>query len=192
MDKQVNKMCQNVYFNIRNIARIRKSLSKECAKTVVNALVTPHLDYGNGLLYAIPKKLEQKLQVAQNAAVRLIEKIGKYDSVTPLRKALHWLPIPARIRYKILMQTWKTLNGMAPNYLSDLLKRRSDHRCLRSSDNMLLDIPSAFNTNKSIDRAFSRAAPHLWNSTPEAIRCKPTLESFKRALKTHLFEQFYD
>jgi hypothetical protein len=44
MDKQVNKMCKNVYFNIRNIARIRRSLSKENTKTIVNALVTPHLD----------------------------------------------------------------------------------------------------------------------------------------------------
>ena len=72
MEKQVNNMCRNAYFNIRNISKIRNSLDKENTKIIVNALVNPHLDYCNGLLTGISEKLENKLQVAQNAAVRLI------------------------------------------------------------------------------------------------------------------------
>ena len=37
------------------------------------------------------------------------------------------------------------------------------------------------------DRAFSVAAPTLWNSLPLEIRHAATLESFKAALKRHLF-----
>ena len=106
MDKQVNHMCKKAYFNIRNIAKIRKILSKDDTKTVVNALVTPHLDYGNGLLFGINKRLQSKLQVAQNSAVRVIEKLRKRDHISQYRKNLHWLPIPARIEYKILTTTW--------------------------------------------------------------------------------------
>jgi len=39
-------------------------MNKEVIKTVENALVTSHLDYGNGLLYGISKHLLNKLQVA--------------------------------------------------------------------------------------------------------------------------------
>ena len=110
MEKQVNKMCRNAHYNIRNISIIRKNSSKDDTKTIVDALVTPHLDYGNSLLFNISKILENKLQVAQNSAVRVIEKVNKYDRITPYRKGLHWLPIPARIRYKILVTIWKTIN----------------------------------------------------------------------------------
>jgi hypothetical protein len=192
MDKQVNKMCKNVYFNIRNISRIRNSLGKDDTKTIVNALVTPHLDYGNGLLYGISKKLERKLQVAQNAAVRLIEKINKFDNITPSRKALHWLPIPERIHYKIISQTWKIIHGKAPKYLEDLVSLRCSQRGLRNNNNFTLDIPAVLYHNNSVDRAFFRAAPTLWNSIPECIRSIPTQDRFKAALKTHLFRQAYD
>ncbi|KAK5916409.1 hypothetical protein CgunFtcFv8_011396 [Champsocephalus gunnari] len=37
------------------------------------------------------------------------------------------------------------------------------------------------------DRAFSVAAPTLWNALPAEIRNIPTLDAFKRALKSHLF-----
>ena len=56
MKKHVQKMCKS-----RNIAKIPESLEKESVKTAVNALVTPHLDYRNGLLYNISKKLVNKL-----------------------------------------------------------------------------------------------------------------------------------
>ena len=79
-------MCKSAYFNIRNISHIRKSLNKDDTKTIVNALVTPHLDYGNGLLYGVTGKYLKKLQVAQNAAVRLIEKLNKRDHVSLKRK----------------------------------------------------------------------------------------------------------
>jgi len=38
------------------------------------------------------------------------------------------------------------------------------------------------------DRAFSVAAPTVWNSLPESVRSHETLASFKRKLKTYLFK----
>jgi hypothetical protein len=76
MELQVRSMCKKAYYNIKNIAHIRKSLSKEDTKTAVHALVTPHLDYGNALLYGVNKKLLEKLQVVQNSAARLIDRRG--------------------------------------------------------------------------------------------------------------------
>jgi hypothetical protein len=193
MEKHINKMCQNAYFNIRNISKIRNCLNKEEAKTAVNALVTPHLDYGNGLLYGITKKLENKLQMAQNSAVRVIERIKGYESITQYRKDLHWLPIPARIEYKLLTTAWKSLNDQAPEYLKSLIHRESSsHHNLRSNNKVLLSIPSNIrNANKYESRAFSRSAPKLWNNLPEQLQTTKTLVTFKKNLKTHLFSKFY-
>ena len=192
MEKQINKMCQAAYFNIRNISLIRKSLNKEDTKTVVNALVTPHLDYGNGLLHGISNKYLNKLQVAQNSAVRLIEKMSKRDHVTDRRKELHWLPIPARIKYKILTTIWKILHDQAPKYLCELIRHKPNPRALRSEDKQLLDISRGTTNNGWGSRAFMSVGPTLWNSLPHHLRQQNTLDTFKKKLKTHLFKLYYD
>ena len=42
------------------------------------------------------------------------------------------------------------------------------------------------------DRAFSAAAPALWNGLPAHIRCAKTLDNFKKLLKTYFFRQAFD
>ena len=155
---------KNAYFNIRNISKLRNNLDKETVKTAVNALVTPHLDYGNALLYGINSYLLDKLQVAQNSAVRLIEKLKKYDHVSSSRQQLHWLPIPARIHFKLMMTTWKAINKQAPIYIQELIKvRQQQNHNLRSNNKVMLESPSPLNKNKHEERAFSFAATILWN-----------------------------
>ena len=192
MDKHVNKMCSNAYYNIKNISQIRSCLSKTDTKTVVNALVTPHLDYGNSLLAGVKKHLINKLQVAQNSAVRLIEKVGKHEHITVLRRNLHWLPIPARIDYKISMLTWKALNNQGPQYLKELLTYKSSGRNLRNAGKDLLEVPNSYGTNSFWDRSFKKMAPLLWNKLPHELRITKTVDQFKKGLKTFLFRKYYD
>ena len=62
--------------NIRKIRRIRKHLTYEAVKTLVQYTVTVRLDYCNSLYCELPLKTTKKLQLAQNAAARLIAKIS--------------------------------------------------------------------------------------------------------------------
>ena len=144
-------------------------------------------------LYHIKSYLLDKLQVAQNSAVRLIEKLKKYDHVSSSREQLHWLPIPARIHFKLMMTTRKAINDQAPNYIQQIIKVRQqkDHN-LRNNDKVKLESPSSFNNNKHEDRAFSFAAPRLWNALPENARNAASLSNFKKNLKTHLFQKCYN
>ena len=58
---QVSSICKASFFHIRNISRIRKYLSVENTKILVNVFVTCRLDNGNALLYGLPKHLIAKL-----------------------------------------------------------------------------------------------------------------------------------
>ena len=59
-----------------------------------------------------------------------------------------------RIKYKLLILTYKALHALAPQYLSDLLEDYSPERNLRSADLGLLSVPT--NTKRTVgDRAFS-------------------------------------
>ena len=83
--------------------------------------------------------------------------------------------------------TFKIINGCAPEYLSDLLETYVPIRSLRSATQGLLVVPISF-TSTDGDRAFSVAAPKLWNNLPANIGTTSALESFKRKLKIHLFQ----
>ncbi len=189
METHVKKVCQASYFQIRNLSSIRKLLSQDTAEILLHAFVTSRLDNGNSLLHGISESLLRKLQLVQNSAARVLTKSRKYDHITPILQDLHWLPVRERINFKILLLTWKSLHNMAPSYLLDLLSPYVPARNLRSSDKLLLTIPRT--TTAFGDRAFSTAAPKLWNSLPLELRQCTSLEQFKTGLKTFLFNIAY-
>ena len=168
---------------------LRDSISKEQTQPIIHAYVTSRLDQNNSLLSGIPKYLLHRLQKAQNAAARVILRGDKRDHVTDLLKELHWLPLSQRRIFKILLLVYKALNDKGPAYLQALLIPKKCPRDLRSSSERLLDVPRT--RLKYGDRAFSVAGPTEWNDLPSDIRECTTVESFKSALKTHLFKISY-
>jgi hypothetical protein len=189
MEPQVKNMCKKAFFNIRNIASIRKCLSIADTKTAVHALVTPHLDYGNSLLPGTNKSILDKLQIAQNASAQLIMRLKKHDRISHVRKELHWLPVKARIEFKILNMTWKALNDQAPQYIMSMLRRSSNNRSLGSNNQNLLEVPRSKTAHR--DKALSTIAPKLWNTLPLALRNTEDNNTFRRMLKKHLFHNNY-
>jgi len=102
-------------------------------------------------------------------------------SVSALRQ-LHWLPINRRINFKIAISTYRALHSGTPSYLSSLINLNTTSRALHSSSLSLLHVP--FTTTASCRKACRFAAPTIWNSILLRIRSLPSLDSFKRSLKT--------
>ncbi len=92
--------------------------------------------------------------------------------------------------FKILLITYKALNGLAPQYLSELLSHYSPSRPLRSQNSGHLIIPRISKSTAG-GRSFSYLAPKLWNNLPNTVREADTLCQFKSRLKTHLFNLAY-
>ena len=112
------------------------------------------------------------------------------DHITPLLKSLHWLPVEARIHFKILLITYKILNGQSAGYLEPLIKDYHPSRALRSSSRSLLRTP-ATKSKTCGGRAFSTAAPQLWNTIPEYAKNADNVATFKTKLKTFLFRKYF-
>ena len=139
----INKTCSSAFYHLYNIRRIRKCLSRPAAESLVHAFITSRVDYCNSLLYGLLNSHIMKLQRTQNAAARLVMGSPRFCHVTPLLYHLHWLPISYRIKFKILLLTFKCLHGQAPDYLIKLITARSQLRySLRSSKGLLFVPPS--------------------------------------------------
>ena len=139
----ISKSCSAVFFWLHNIKQISKFLARDKLEIVLHAFVTSRIDYCNGLLYGLPNCEITKLQRVQNAAARLLTSSRKFDHITPVLKELYWLPVRYRIHFKILLLTFKALNGMAPAYISDLINvRKHTHYSLRSNSGTILLYPA--------------------------------------------------
>ncbi len=148
------------------------------AEKLVHAFMTNRLDYCNALLGGWPASSINKLQIVQNVAARVLTRLRKYDHITPILHSLHWLPIKFCISYKILILTFKALNGLAPVYLTSLLSRYNPSRSLRSQNSGLLVVHRIAKSTKG-GRAFSHLVPKLWNSLPDNVWGSDTLSLFK-------------
>ena len=187
MNEQVKHTCKSAWFHLYNISKIRRFLTCEQVKSIVHAYVTSKLDFNNVLLTGAPDLLLKKLQLIQNAAARLITGSKRQEHITPILKMLHWLPMRKRILFKVLLLTYKAINGCGPKYLKELLDLYQPTRCLRSAtDPLLLTVPKS-RLKTFGDRSFAVFAPFHWNQLPFHIRSSTNVNNFKRNLKTHLF-----
>ena len=121
LKKQITTKCATAMFNIQCIKHIQNTLTQSACQTLVQGLVMAHLHYANALYFGLPDIDVNRLQRVQNIAARLILGKTNQDSITECLRELHWLPIRARIDFKILVLVYKCLWGNAPKYLKNLI-----------------------------------------------------------------------
>ena len=188
-ESHIKKKCQIASYHLQNLKSIRQYLSKKATEILVHGLVNSQLDFCNSLFFGIPQYQLNRLQSIQNRAARIIFNVGYDHSAEPLLRSLHWLPVRARIEYKLITVVYKCLNKSAPVYLQNLLEYQNISRQLRSSNKHFLKVPRV--NTKLGERSFRVAGPRLWNTLPVGLRTIASEERFRRDLKTFLFKKFY-
>ena len=191
MSPQISAVSKSMYFHMRRIRHIRHYLDDATCTKAVMTIVISRLDFSNALLAGISEAGLHKLQVAQNTAARLITRTPMTEHITPVLYRLHWLPVYKRVTHKSLSVLYRCLNDPEmPAYLSELFVKYKPGRNLRSATS---GVPMVIKRTKTKygDRKFETWASGVWNDLPEYIQEAPSLLSFKRQLKTHLFQQHY-
>ena len=97
-----------------------------------------------------------------NRAARLIYSLPPGTPTTRFLIELHWLPIKARIEFKICLMTFKVIKFGEPKYLADLLfSSNSDTgvTLCSASDPYLSFEPRAINERHFAARSFTYVAP---------------------------------
>ena len=191
MSSHISSICRSGFFHLRQLRAVRRSLTVEATRALVQSFITCRLDYCNSLLAGVADVRLRRLQSVQNAAARLVSGARRHDHITPVLADLHWLPVRQRVIYKTVVLVWKCLHGVAPRYLADLcvpVAAAPGRQRLRSSSTGTLLVPR---TRTSIgQRAFAVYGPSTWNKLPSSLRSSDLLlPAFRRELKTYLFRR---
>jgi len=107
----------------------------------------------------------------------------------PLLSQLHWLPVRQRIQYKVTVLTHKVRMTGAPSYLSQHLAQHVATRQTRSTALPLLTIPRI--KTEFARCSYSYSASFIWNSLPSDVLYCNSEPTFKKHLKTCLFNSCF-
>ena len=114
-------------------------------------------------------------------------------TLLPTMKKAHILPVEQRLFFKVCLLCFKIVNGIAPEYLCDLVKitrgNNAVSRTRMASDDSLMKLPK-MSRLKASNRRFSNYAPESWNSLPEYLRRFEDPAVSKGKLKNYLYDQF--
>ena len=104
--------------------------------TLVHSLIISKVAYCNSLFIELPNVILKKVQSVLNRAARLMFNLPPSVPTTSSLIELHWLPLKARIEFKICLITFKALKFNQPSYIRDILSFSSHESTLdlRSAD----------------------------------------------------------
>ena len=126
-----------------------------------------------------PANQQNRITKLQKRAARLILDADLSIPSSDLFKKLKWLPFPKYVEYQQSVTVYKSLNELNPHYMNKLFSYTQENHSYgtRNATSSLLALPKC---NKSIgQKCISYSGPKVWNGLTEAIRCAPSLPSFK-------------
>jgi hypothetical protein len=168
MEKHVLKVCKSAFFYLRHISRVRNYISEYHTRLLVNALVFSRIEFCVSLLFGTSKTVILKLQKVIRYAIRLIKKCSSSSLVDDTM----FLSIQQRSTLRLINITITALSKHVPQFLAKSLTvvQNQSSQILRSQSQGKLTVPRV--KTKTGERAFSYAAPRLYNSMPVELQEK--------------------
>ena len=137
------------------------------------------IDFGTERVFSVP--------TATNLGITIDERMSFLPQIAKVVKSCRfYIHKIWKIRKYLLTKTakdvllvYKALNGLAPEYMTEMLKPYKPSRTLRSSEKNLLEEPR-YRLKSFGLRSFEVAAPRLWNTLSPSIRNSASVTIFKK------------
>ena len=174
MEKHVLSVCKSAFFYLRHISRVRNYISECHTRLLVNVLIFSRIEFCASLLLGISKAVILKLQKVIRYSIRLIKKCSSSSQVDEIPTETTFLSIEQRSTLRLINITITALHKHVPHFLANSLSavQYQSSQFLRSQSHGNLAVPRV--KTKTGERAFSYAAPRLFNSMPVQLLEKPS------------------
>ena len=184
-DEHINNLRTKVSRAIGFLKYSRKFLPQNTLCEMYRGIVEPHFRFCCSVWGCCGVTKLQTLQKLQNRAARIVVKSSFDAPAMPIIRSLNWPTVDDIIRSEIATTMYKSLNGLVPEYLSNLFSKTSTRyaRKLRNTDT---DLSLPLRKTNNGQRAISFRGPKLWNQLERDAKQAPSLATFKRRIKNKL------
>ena len=182
----IDYLCSHITTKISLLRRLSEYVPVEILKKFYQGYILPFFDYGSVTWGSASASNIERLTKLQKCAARIILRTDFHTRSERMFKELGWSSVPNRIKYNKAVLTYRALNNLTPEYISQLLQPMSQVHSLnlRSSENGSLYVPKSRTSLHS--GSFSCSPPRLWNALPQSVREADSLNCFKKCLKSIL------
>jgi hypothetical protein len=164
--------------------RIGNFVSAYTRCIIYKSIIAPHFEYCATLLLGMGETQLNKLQIAQNRAMRVILQCNRFTKVEHMLQALQFMSIRQRLCYNVGVFIFKIVNNMASVALSnkiEIIGRECD-RQTRQAGNIVI----TFRRTRSAQKSLFYEGIKMYNSLPTEIKQCEGIILFKRALKEYV------
>ena len=123
----ISPITKSSNFHLFRIKKIRRSLSRNLTKTLINALVLSRIDYCSSLLNLfLAKSIAPLNRIIRSSILTTYRLTRLYHSTTTFHQSSRmWLPFSLRSKLPILPIIHKSIYSFTSSYISDLIKKRT-------------------------------------------------------------------
>jgi hypothetical protein len=176
----------SVFFKLRTI------IPKDSLKMIYYALVHSKILYGIEAYGVANSTCLKKLIVLNNKILRILQ-FRKLDCpIKDLYVQYNTLPVPALYDYQILsfMFKYNHHSNVLPSAFNNffVLNKNVHNYQTRNSNNFHCQMTASRIGNCSL----SHRGTHLWNSLPETLKSKTSVNIFQHNLKKYLLDKYFE
>ena len=179
----VNQVCKKAFAALHSLQRLKNILPSSIKSLLVQSLVLTQIDYCNGVYVNICNNEVRKLQRVENACVRFIFNLKRYDHVSPYFQDLGWLDFSNRRTYHALVILFKVMLSKSPEYLLNRFCYVRDTHSFNTRSNRTTDLTIPVHKTNHFTNSFTLHSIRNWNEIPHEIRQSTSVQEFKKKLK---------
>ena len=179
----IDHLCSLISSKISLLRQLATYVPTHIQKVYYQGYILPYIDYGSVTWGSASVTNIEHISKLQKRAARIILRANYDTPSVDMFSQLGCLSILDRLKYNKAVLTYRAINNLSPEYITQLLKPVSEVHTLnlRSSENGSLYVPKA--RTALFDGSFSFSAPRLWNALPQTVKTSGSLSTFKQSLK---------
>ncbi len=180
--EHINTQVTKANKKISLIWKLSGTIPRFAVENIYTGYIRPQLEYGCVIYANCTKEKSERLESVQRNAAIACTRAYNRTPTQRLMEELGWPTLETRRSYFALLQIYKMKKGLTPTYLQSILPPRQGeygHYPTRRCEDF---VPPMTRTAK-YHKSFIPATVRKWNDLDENLKIKPTVESFKSALK---------
>lgn len=160
-NQHINHISKTSYFKLKSLYHLKNQLSEQTKLKLVKSLIYPHIYYCSSVYYHYLTNYNKiKLQRIQNSCMRFVCCTPLRNHITPDLIRLKELNVANRVIYLYYIFLFKVIMYQKPEYLYNLLTKRSNVHNLNVRINSFC-VPQ--HATSKFEGSFAYMAPHLLN-----------------------------